>query len=210
MDTVRIKRYGKTRTYALIPCTNCKKDFAKRASFLVPDQKNFCTRRCRDAYASAGYIEIGGKKKCRACLKIKIAKDGFYKRKASIDGYTSRCRKCTNTDPHRKKVDRLRRVRLRDELSVKSRKYHIARTYKITLEEYDRMLQVQGGVCAICEKSESRRVLGKIVPLSVDHDHKTTAVRGLLCNSCNVGLSRFRDSVEILKAAIGYVRKHSK
>ena len=42
------------------------------------------------------------------------------------------------------------------------------------------MLEHQGGVCAICKRPPR----GKL-PLNVDHDHKTGAVRGLLCWTCN-------------------------
>jgi hypothetical protein len=52
--------------------------------------------------------------------------------------------------------------------------------YGLTLEDYDALLLEQSGVCAICQEppSPTRR-------LAVDHDHKTNAVRGLLCTRCN-------------------------
>lgn len=43
--------------------------------------------------------------------------------------------------------------------------------------------------------------------LSVDHNHKTGAVRGLLCNGCNMGLGRFEDNIEWLQNAIDYLIK---
>lgn len=54
------------------------------------------------------------------------------------------------------------------------------------------------GVCTIC-KTEGK--------LHVDHDHSTGLTRGLLCHSCNVGLGHMRDSPDILRSAIAYLKK---
>ncbi|KKN59760.1 hypothetical protein LCGC14_0538500 [marine sediment metagenome] len=54
--------------------------------------------------------------------------------------------------------------------------------YGITLAEYDEMFETQDGVCAICELPSIN------CRLSVDHDHKTGKVRGLLCHPCNMSL----------------------
>ena len=55
----------------------------------------------------------------------------------------------------------------------------VAKTYGLTATQYDALLKLQGGRCAICRaKPKSKR-------LAVDHDHKTGAVRGLLCSRCN-------------------------
>lgn len=49
----------------------------------------------------------------------------------------------------------------------------------VTDEQYERLLAAQGGGCAICGNPPKTR------RLHVDHDHKTGAVRGLLCYRCN-------------------------
>lgn len=55
----------------------------------------------------------------------------------------------------------------------------VAKTYGLGPGDYDELLARQGGRCAICRaKPKSKR-------LAVDHDHKTGAVRGLLCSRCN-------------------------
>jgi len=75
--------------------------------------------------------------------------------------------------------------------------------YGLTLEQYDAILQSQGGVCAVCKMDRGTR------RMAVDHDHKTNKVRGLLCQFCNTALGKFLDNVEILKRAILYLEKNS-
>ncbi len=53
--------------------------------------------------------------------------------------------------------------------------------YGISLDQYNIMLKLQNHACAICERHKSEFARS----LSVDHDHKTKQVRGLLCFYCN-------------------------
>ena len=57
------------------------------------------------------------------------------------------------------------------------------------------MFDTQNGVCASCGQPEWREDhrTGKIRELCVDHDHATGAVRGLLCDDCNVAVGRLKD-----------------
>lgn len=69
------------------------------------------------------------------------------------------------------------------------------------------MLVGQGGVCAICRQPEQMRKNGQIRALSVDHDHETGTVRGLLCGHCNSILGLAKDSVDRLSRAIDYLQQ---
>jgi hypothetical protein len=74
----------------------------------------------------------------------------------------------------------------------------------MTQEEFDAMLAAQGGVCKICGGPP----VGK-TRLSIDHDHQTNEVRGLLCDRCNVGLAQFQEKTDLLIRAAEYLRKDS-
>ena len=68
---------------------------------------------------------------------------------------------------------------------VTARKPRRAKQLGVTDDTYEGMLAEQGGVCAICgAPPKSRR-------LHVDHDHRTGAVRGLLCFHCNRALAGY-------------------
>jgi hypothetical protein len=82
--------------------------------------------------------------------------------------------------------------------------------YGIDFAEYQRMLIDQKGVCASCERPETRLTdAGELRMLSVDHNHTTSAVRGLLCSNCNLVLGYACDDVSVLQSAIAYLRKHA-
>ena len=79
--------------------------------------------------------------------------------------------------------------------------HHIKRVYGLSEPEYSRLVSVQGGTCAIC-----RRATGKTRRLSVDHNHKTGFVRGLLCRPCNDLLGWARDDPALFERAAAYLR----
>ena len=83
---------------------------------------------------------------------------------------------------------------------------HLAE-FGITIDEYDRMLEKQEYKCAICGGIGDVR--NRYRMLSVDHDHKTGKVRGLLCFKCNFLLGNARDDVSILQKAIDYLEENS-
>jgi len=48
----------------------------------------------------------------------------------------------------------------------------------------------------------------RINRFSIDHDHQTGSIRGLLCTQCNVLIGHARESAENIKSAINYLREH--
>lgn len=84
------------------------------------------------------------------------------------------------------------------------------RVFGLSVEDYDRMLREQGGVCSICGgKQDINKKTGQPRNLGVDHCHTTKKVRGLLCVNCNRGLGYFSDDIDRMRAAIAYLKKHS-
>ena len=81
----------------------------------------------------------------------------------------------------------------------------LCRDFRLTLEEYEELLQEQHGRCAACGEGETRLKHGKVQNLCVDHDHVTGFVRGLLCDSCNLILGRAKDSPERLRRLAAYL-----
>ena len=75
-------------------------------------------------------------------------------------------------------------------------------------EDYLKMAKEQNNLCAICDRPEINTFIGVVRCLSVDHDHVTGKVRGLLCFKCNVSIGKFDESIEILEKAITYLKKH--
>ena len=65
------------------------------------------------------------------------------------------------------------------------RDYYLRKNYGLTLAQYDKLLASQDGRCVLCNHVQT----GK--RLSVDHDHITGRIRGLLCITCNTDIGRY-------------------
>lgn len=90
-------------------------------------------------------------------------------------------------------------------LTDNGRNKTLLRSYGITLQQYNEMLEKQGGVCAICLQPERMVHKGKVKRLCVDHDHKTGKVRGILCHRCNTTLGMYEDNPELMRNLITYL-----
>lgn len=131
-------------------------------------------------------------KACTKCEEEYPATPEFFHRcKAHKDGLSSWCKKCllahhrqNNQSPKGKARQRASKLKCR---------------FGISINDYNKMFQAQGGVCAICGKPPGD------TRLAVDHDHVTDEVRGLLCVKCNVALGLINDDIDILASMASYL-----
>lgn len=104
-----------------------------------------------------------------------------------------------------------RRKKNPDKHAAMTRKYHLMDHFGLPVAEYEKMVLMQNGVCAICQKTESMVCPhnGKTFPLSVDHDHATGKVRSLLCKRCNMMIGKSSENPQLLRLAADYLERHS-
>lgn len=124
-----------------------------------------------------------------------------------------RARKRANTKAWRernpgKEAEIKRAYRASDKGRRAERSADLRKRYGITESDYEALYQKQGGVCAICGKSETvpHGKTGKPGRLSVDHCHKTGQVRGLLCSRHNLMIGLMQDDPETADRAAAYLR----
>ena len=117
---------------------------------------------------------------CDRCFKFKHTND-FENNRIKKGGLITKrpsCREC------RKKKDGVN-------ISTKDRKF------------WNKKKPLPGDIfnCPICKKTSIAGISKHVL----DHNHKTGKVRGYLCESCNTGIGRFDDSVEITKNAVEWL-----
>ena len=84
--------------------------------------------------------------------------------------------------------------------------YTLKSRYGLSTEEFERMAREQHGLCAICLVDPTTLPSEKGV-LHVDHDHKTGAVRALLCNGCNRALGFIGDRSLVARRMAEYLER---
>lgn len=147
------------------------------------------------------------RKTCNKCCVSKPT-TAYYKYKSSGNP-RSICRDCQ----HAIRVERYKNnPELKEIASVKNsinckanqkNKYiqSLKKSYGITEDQYNNMLDACGNRCEICKTDSARRLV-------IDHDHISGKVRGLLCDKCNVAIGGLGDSSESLLAAVDYLCRH--
>lgn len=92
-----------------------------------------------------------------------------------------------------------------DRVREYNRRRDLKRQYGITAADYDAMFARQGGVCKGCGQPETAVYRGRVVRLSVDHNHTTGLVRGLLCGRCNHTLGWAAEDPTRLRGLAAYI-----
>jgi hypothetical protein len=163
--------------------------------------------------------EFASVKRCSGCGEDKPS-SGFSRARRSRDGLQTYCKAC-----HRRYYEdnreRLREQHRnyqelhRDRLRAHHQAYYqqnresfrwsaLMRNYGVSADDYVRILAEQGGRCAICAGPPCGPG-AKGGFYHIDHDHRTGAVRGLLCHHCNAGLGHFRENPEQIRKAAAYL-----
>lgn len=97
----------------------------------------------------------------------------------------------------------------KEALNAKAVHKNRKRKFGITRDQFEALLESQGGVCAICRNPETATRQGKVKSLAVDHDHASGKIRGLLCMACNTMIGNSKERLEVLQAAILYLKTHA-
>jgi hypothetical protein len=196
-------------------CSVCKRELARSA---FSNRKNACdglqseckecsrrkrlakqalwARERRADYAKQVGKEVPEEKRCCTCGVVK-AKTEFPKNRCTLDGLASRCCACQSAYAKAYYSKRCADDATYDTARLLRKLIRKAATYGISEADY---LVRSIGPCEICGTMgrQDRRH-------SLDHDHATGLFRGFLCDTCNNGIARFRDDIDLLARAIAYL-----
>lgn len=154
-------------------------------------------------------------KKCSVCQKTKPL-DQFGKRKAEkwrYENYNSQCKQCERNRKtgymrtyRKKNPERVKKLerQWRENNPERYRSIKLKQIYGIDVKIYNEMLIAQNYECKICKTKHQAH--SRESRLHIDHCHKSTKIRALLCTQCNKGLGHFRDNIEFLETAIAYLK----
>lgn len=178
-NVAKLAHYHKTKIRALPPtltCAHCGNDFSPAK--MACGKTKFCSTQCRD--------------------RNRAPRRAAQKREHGIE-YRKR--------PEIREKQRLNTAKWRREnqqhIMDNRLSYYARWKYGITQEEFDALLEQQGGRCAICRTTDT----SPHKRFSIDHCHERGHVRGLLCHYCNVALGALKDRPELLRVAADYLER---
>ena len=125
-----------------------------------------------------------GRYRCSKCREWKLP-SAFNKNKNQMSGLNSACKPCMRTEVQ---------------------KHNLPAKYGITTAEFASKLLAQGGKCACCSVQFAFEGVQNTRPC-VDHNHKTNAVRDLLCGKCNLAAGNVADSSLKAEQLAAYLKK---
>ena len=142
-------------------------------------------------------------KRCSECKTIKTKKTSSDWQKKNREILNERARQARKDNPEKfREHSRKSMAKRRKEQPEAVKQAKIRSTYNITDEEHSALKKRADGKCELCgitlsDDGPTREV--------IDHDHETGAVRGLLCNNCNMGLGYVEDSPQLLEQLAQYL-----
>lgn len=137
-------------------------------------------------------------KKCRTCGLEANSQDDlslFKLSKKAIYGRDGCCKKCDNAKAQINKAKNPEKW-LKDK-----RNASFIQKYGLTIEQRTKYI-LSIGKCEICGCGVTEKTA------HIDHSHdqnKIKHIRGVLCGTCNTGLGKFKDNVELLNKATKYL-----
>ena len=147
---------------------------------------------------------ICGTLKDESCFAFQNKKEGKLV-SACKDCYNKKQREFRKNNPELAKIrDRAAYQRQKEHRVEYARKYrkenpektmntNLKVKYGITRQEYLNILNKQNYKCAICGKPQEEHSRN----FSLDHNHKTNKIRGIVCDGCNYGIGFMEKYFEI-------------
>ena len=160
-------------------------------------------------------------------VNIKMVCTGCKKQKESTQfskgpnkyGLQWQCKQCQSADYRARykanpNIFGQRQKEQRRKDPVKVQRAALVRTLRHfgkTIQEYDAIVEVQQGKCAICKQLPTGKKSKYLTlpRLSVDHCHTCNTFRGLICYNCNGALGLIRDNVHTLQNMIDYLTRRA-
>lgn len=163
--------------------------------------RGYCKRHYRRfmKYGDPEYVVPRDKKPAklgnRVCNKCHTEKplEEFHKNSKSSEGRTRECKTCLNqyrATWNRENAARTKVTRRRNLVRSKYGDDGLILQHKIEA----------GAVCEACGEKRNR--------MAIDHNHKSGAIRGILCSNCNTALGLLAEDFDRFTALMDYLRKH--
>lgn len=115
----------------------------------------------------------------------------------------TRCRSCFREHDNAWRKEYRKNPEILQKHKEGMKRVHLRNIYQMTEEEYNKLVELHQGGCAICRKpcvTHER--------LSVDHDHVTGEIRGLLCQKCNTAIAMLNEDENLFWNALEYLKKY--
>lgn len=179
-------------------------------------QKKSC-KQCGKTKPLRDYYKVpqnrdGRSGKCKTCTKAYVQawnarnkKRNYEQRRRWAQNNRERVRINSRKSYRRhlkKNRERSRAYHAKPEVRERTRWSHIKRAYGVTREQWLALFESQGRRCGCCGHDQPR---GR--NWHTEHDHKTGALRGVVCTTCNTMLGAAHDDPRVLAAGIKYLRR---